>query len=280
MSTQSAYAVPKISLRRHFMVSALAALFVLTLRQNLRGRRPVVLSVLFLLPVILGGVLKFVPYPPTPDELEFVLIFNLIPYTLAPLTALLYAAGTIQDEVEEQTLTYLLLRPLPRWALYGTRLAAVWLTTSALTGFFSVLTLIAIHWDRPEMWSEWLPRRAALVAALMALAQVGYCAGFGVLGLPLRRSLIIGLGYIIAIEGMLSNFDAVVRRLTVTYYFRVLSLHWLLPSRDKEWSLDLTSVPSVNDCLWTLLGVSAALLLVGAVMMRQREFRMKTAEGS
>ena len=44
--------------------------------------------------------------------------FNLIPHALAPLAALFYAAGIIQDEVEEQTLTYLLLRPLPRWALY------------------------------------------------------------------------------------------------------------------------------------------------------------------
>ena len=46
------------------------------------------------------------------------LVFNLLPHGLAPLTALLYAAGVISDEVEEQTLTYLLMRSVPRWALY------------------------------------------------------------------------------------------------------------------------------------------------------------------
>ena len=45
-------------------------------------------------------------------------MLNFIPHALAPLAALLYSAGIIQDEVEDQTLTYLLLRPLPRWALY------------------------------------------------------------------------------------------------------------------------------------------------------------------
>ena len=51
-------------------------------------------------------------FPPAAENLQFALIFNLIPHALAPLAALLYATGIIQDEVEEQTLTYLLLRPL------------------------------------------------------------------------------------------------------------------------------------------------------------------------
>lgn len=289
-------AVSNIPIRRGFLASALAALFVLSLRQNLRGRRLLVLSLLFLLPAVLAGAIKFAPHPPPPEVLEFALIFNLIPHALAPLTALLYAAGAIQDEVEEQTLTYLLLRPLPRWALYVTRLAVAWLTTSVLTGLFTMLTLAVIYWNTPELWGDVLPRRAAVVAGLMALAQAGYCSLFGLFGLLTRRALIAGLAYIIAIEGMLSNFDAVVRRLTVVYYFRVLSLRWLAPSGSKEWStgertatrlppwseewsLDLATALSAKECLLTLLVVSALFVLLGAVLMRQREFRMKTAEG-
>lgn len=272
--------IPDVSIHRGFIASAVAALFVLTLRQNLRGRRLLVLSPLFLLPVVLAGVVKLVPYPPPPDALEFAFVFNLIPHALAPLTALLYAAGVIQDEVEEQTLTYLLLRPLPRWALYATRLAVAWLTTSVLTGLFTTLALAVIYWNTPELWGEVLPRRAATVAALMALAQAGYCSLFGVFGLLTRRATIAGLAYIIAFEGLLANFDAVVRRLTVMYYFRVLSLRWLMPAHSEEWSLDLTTAPSADRCLLTLLAVSTLFVLLGAAMMRRREFRMKTAEGS
>jgi ABC-2 type transport system permease protein len=264
------------------MASALAALFVLTLRQNLRGRRLLVLSLLFLLPVVLAGAIQFAPDAPPPNVLEFAFVLNLIPHALAPLTALLYAAGAIQDEVEEQTLTYLLLRPLPRWALFVTRLAAAWLTTSLLTGLFTTLALAVIYWNTPELWGDVLPRRAATVAALLALAQVGYCSLFGLIGLLTRRALLAGLAYIVAIEGMLSNFDAVIRRLTVTYYFRVLSLHWLAPLRSdlvKEWSLDLSTAPSADECMLTLLTVSLLFVLLGALLMRQIEFRMKTAEG-
>lgn len=279
MSAQTTSTIPNVPICHGFMASALAALFVLSLRQNLRGRRLLVLSLLFLLPVALAVVFKFVAYPPPPDALEFALIFNLIPHALAPLTALLYAAGSIQDEVEEQTLTYLLMRPLPRWALYLTRLVAAWLTTALLTSLFTMLTLAVIYWNTPELWGAVLPRRAAILVGMMALAQAGYCSLFGLIGLLTRRALITGLAYIIAIEGMLSNFDAVVRRLTVTYYFRVLSLRWLVPSDHQKWSLDLTTAPSADECLLTLLTVSAVFAFLGAVMMRQREFHMKTAEG-
>jgi ABC-2 type transport system permease protein len=285
-------------MRGGFVASALAALFTLTLRQNLRGRRLLVMSLLFLLPAVIAGAVKWAPHPPPPEMLEFLLIFNLIPYTLAPLTALLYAAGVIQDEVEEQTLTYLLLRPFPRWALYGTRLIAAWLTTSMLTGLFTTLALAIIYWDTPELWGDVLPRRAAIVVGVMTLAQVGYCSLFGAIGLLTRWSLFAGLAYIIAFEGLLSNFEAVVQRLTVMYYFRVLSLHWLAPPESKTsptgapgsarelppwsetWSIDLTTALSAERCLWILLGVSVLFVLIGAMRMRSQEFRMKTAEGS
>ena len=53
---------------------------------------------------------------------------------LAPLTALLYAAGVVRDEVEEQTLTYLLLRSVPRWAVYTVRLLATLLRDDRIGG--------------------------------------------------------------------------------------------------------------------------------------------------
>jgi ABC-2 type transport system permease protein len=258
--------------------AALAALVGLTLRQHLRGRRLLVLALLFALPAVLAGVVQFSRYPPPPGIIEFVLVFNFIPHALVTLAALLYAGGMIQDEVEEQTLTYLLLRPLPRWALYLTKLAVTWVVTAVLTGVFTSLTFAVIYWPAPEQWGQ-VPGRAARTAALLALAQVGYCSLFGALGLMTRRSLIAGLAYIIAFEGLLANIDLVVRRLTVMYYFRVLSVRWLEPAESKVWSLDLATAPSTAACVWTLLGASAAFALLGAVLMTRREFHMKTPEG-
>jgi ABC-2 type transport system permease protein len=264
----------------HSSLSALSALFVLTLRQLIRGRRLLVLSLLFLLPSGLVALVRLGSYPPGPGHLEFAFVFNLIPHTLATLTALLYAAGMIQDEVEEQTLTYLLLRPLPRWTLYVTKFVATWLVTSLLTCTFTILTLVFIWWNTPELWNEVLPGRALKIAALLALAQLGYCALFGAMSLLTRRAMIGGLVYIFAIEGLLANFPFVTRQLTVMYYFRVLSLRWLEPADSRPWSLKLDDVPSAGGCVMTLLVASALLVAVGAMQTMRQEFRMKTPEGS
>jgi ABC-2 type transport system permease protein len=269
-----------VPLRRGLDLTALAALFVLTLREQLRGRRLLLLSLLFLLPGVLAVVLRLAPFAPPPEKLEFALIFNLIPHVLATLTALLYAAGIIRDEVEGQTLTYLLLRPLPRWALYLTKLAATVLVTSALTGVFTVLTFAVIYWGTAEFWGGALPVRALQAALVMALAQAAYCSLFAVLGMVTRWALLGGLAYIIVFEGVLANFDFVGRRLTVMYYFRVLSLRWLDLPAAEGWSLDLATAASASACVLILLGASAVFALLGAALMMGREFRMKTPEGS
>ncbi|HMF12952.1 MAG TPA: ABC transporter permease subunit [Gemmataceae bacterium] len=265
------------------VASALAALFVLTLRQHVRGRRLIVLSLLFLLPTVLTVIVKLAAKSPPQgwhSHLEFVLVLNLIPSALATLTALLYAAGIVQDEVEEQTLTYLLLRPLPRWAIYVTKLLATVLVTSLLTAAFTLLAMVAIYWDALDQWHAALLQRAPRTVALLTLAQAGYCSFFGVVSLLIRRSLIVGIGYIIIFEGLLANLDTVIRRLTVMYYFRVLVLRWFDPADSKGWSIELDTAPSAGDCVLTLLGVSLVFTLIGAWMMMRKEFRMKTPEGS
>jgi len=263
-----------------FELTALAALFVLTLRQHLRGRRLLLLSLLFLLPSVLVVVIRLFPHPPPPEMLEFAFVFNLIPHALATLTALLYAGGIIQDEIEEQTLTYLLLRPLPRWALYLTKLAVTVAVTSALVGLFTTLTLVVTYWDTDLLWGDVLPQRALKIAALLALAQAAYCSLFGAISLFMRRSMIAGLAYIIVFEGFLASFPSVAQLLTVMYYFRVLAVRWLDPAGNARWALDLATAPSAGRCVLTLAAASGALALLGATIMMRREFRMKTPEGS
>jgi ABC-2 type transport system permease protein len=114
---------------------------------------------------------------------------------------------------------------------------------------------------------------------LLALAEVGYCSLFAAIGLFTRYALIAGLVYIVAFEGLLANFESVARRLTVMYYFRLLSVRWLELPGNLTWSLDLTLAPSARTCVLTLLGASAVLALLGAASMMRSEFRMKTPEG-
>ena len=260
---------------------ALSALLVLTLRQHFRGRRLLVLSLLFALPSVLAAVVTLgARFAPPAESLEFALLLNLIPHALAPLAALVYATGIIQDDVEEQTLTYLLLRPLPRVALYLIKLAATLLVTSLLTAVFTVVTLAVITLVAGEPATTELVERALKTAGLLALAEVGYCALFGLLGLLTRRSLVVGIVYIVLLEGLLASLDTVARRLTVMYYFRVLVLRWLDPASGKEWSIDLATAPEAWTCVLTLLGAGLLLAIAAAFYFARSEFRMKTPAGS
>lgn len=214
--------------------------------------------------------------------LEFTMVFNLVPHVLAPLTALVYASGMIQDEVEGQTLIYLLLHPQPRWALYLTRWLATLLTATLVTVVGTTAVYIAIYAGTPMLWDD-VPDRTWKTAAALALAQISYCGIFGGLGL-LRRSLVIGVLYIAIFEGLVANVDFVARGLTVAYYFRALVLRWLnLPDLlrlewEKAWQLDLATAPGVGDCVRTLLLVGLVLALLSARWFTSHEFRMKTSE--
>ena len=110
MSSAPAIEMPILRRNRGAELSACCALFWLTIRQHLHGKRLLVLILLYLLPCILAVVLRMIPRPAPAYMLEFGLALNMLPHALCPLTALLYAGGIIRDEVEEQTLTYLLLR--------------------------------------------------------------------------------------------------------------------------------------------------------------------------
>jgi ABC-2 type transport system permease protein len=262
-------------------LAAMAALFVLTLRQHVHGRRLLVLALLFALPGVLAAVVNLLSrFPPTVENLQFAFALNLIPHALSPLAALLYATGIIHDEVEEQTLTYLLLRPLPRWALYLIKMLATLLLISAVTALFTVATFVVIALTSSEpLTLNWI-RPALTTAAALALAQAGYCGLFGLLGLLMRRSLLIGVAYIFLFEGVLASLDTVARRLTIMYHFRVLILRWLTPADGKEWSIDLATAPDARTCVLTLLCVGLALAVAAAFFFAGREFRAKTPEGN
>jgi len=156
---------------------------------------------------------------------------------------------------------------------------ATFLVAVARAVFFTIATLIVIHWGEENLWKTVVLGRAPLIAALLALCLAAYVTIFGGLSLWVRRTLVIGAIYIVVFEGALANIDFVVRSATIMYYIRVLSVRWLdLPGAD--WSIDLATAPTVSTCLITLLSATGVIAILGAWSFSTREFRVKTPEGS
>lgn len=285
MSSAAPAADPTIRRSRVGELAAMIALFRLTIRQCTHGRRLLVLGLLYALPCALAILLRCLPKSPPPSHLEFALIFNLLPHGLAPLTALLYAAGAIQDEVEEQTLTYLLMRSIPRWAIFVVKILATFCVTTVLVSLCTIATYSSIYAGTPGFSTDILAGRLPLVLAITALAQFAYCAIFGLIGLMARRSLVVGLIYIVVIEGVFASMDFILRYATVVNYVRTLFMRWLtLPapiiSDMNEWNLKLETAPTAAQCVQRLVLTGVVGIILGAWWFARSEFRVKTPEGS
>jgi hypothetical protein len=111
---------------------------------------------------------------------------------------------------------------------------------------------------------------------------LAYCALFGVAGLWTTRSLLFGIIYIAAIEGMLASMDFVLRSLTVVYYVRSLLIRWadlpasVLAETRKEWNLTLDKLVTTEQAVWRLVGFAVIATLVAGWWFARREYRVKT----
>ena len=278
-------------------MSRLAAwwtLYVLTLRQHLHGKRWMALALLFLLPAGLAILIRLAEPTPPPRLLEFVLAWLLVPQALLPLVALLYASGIVQDEQEEQTITYLLTRPIAKWQLYIIKMAATWTTTVVLVIVLTGLTFAAVYAMRDVDFTaaawRWLKS-----AAILSLAAITYCSIFGAMSLLMKRTLIIGILYIAIVEGLLATFPLSLRWGTVVYHTRLVAYRTLdftvtWPRGDQHdvaataWILNIEDDPTLAEhpefstSILLLLGASVVCTALAAWICLQREFHVKTPE--
>ena len=273
---------------------ALWALFLLTVRQHVHGRRWMVMAALFLLPAGLAVLVRATATNVPGLVVEFLMAFLFLPQALLPLIALVYASGIIQDEQEEQTLTYLLMRPIPRWAIYLVKMAATLVTTVALTVVFTLVTYAAVYvgGDTP---AGTVVRRALTAAWIHGLAVAAYVGLFGLIGLYTKRAIVAGILYAAVVEGLLANLPFGLRLVTVIYYARLTayrSLDFVVTERGRTeevaataWQLDvrddpgLTAHPSLQTCVLVLGLASLGFALLGALYCARREFHVKTPEG-
>lgn len=260
-------------------LSALFTVVKITVARQNRGIRQLILAVLFAIPILLAVLIRRYQINYRAAPAEDALVFGLLFPVLVPLAALLLASGMVQDDIEEQTLTYLLIRPIRRWAIYLAKLTGTIVSSWARAAIFTVGTLVAIHWGDERLAGVILRERAVIALGLLALALSAYSAMFGWLSLLVRRALVVGAIYIVIVEGLFGSIPFMLREITVIYYIRVLAVRWLgLPGAD--WSIDPAEAVAASTCVIVLASIAAAFASLGALTFRAREFRVKTPEGN
>ncbi|MXW41961.1 MAG: hypothetical protein F4138_07480 [Acidimicrobiia bacterium] len=127
---------------------------------------------------------------------------------LVPFMALSLGSAALGDLVEDRTLVYVWLRPVPRYTIATAAVAAV----ISVVGSFAIAIMTAA-----AAITEVHDLILATVIAT-ALAVVAYSGLFVALGLRFERSLLIGLGYIAIWELLLSRLGDWFARLSVRSY--------------------------------------------------------------
>lgn len=153
------------------------------------------------------------------DPVDFLLArYDTIVSGLAtPLIALLLGTSAFSAETDDGTLLYLVTTTTPRWWIVSARL----LFASILTGLLASLSVIgagfiAVGWSDPE-------GVVSAFAVAVFYGGVTYAALFTMLALITRRSLVIGLIYVLFWEGALSETFQAIRFLSVRKWMTAIA---------------------------------------------------------
>ncbi|MEX2179757.1 MAG: ABC transporter permease subunit [Gemmatimonadaceae bacterium] len=201
------------------MIAALRTVAWLTWRQLFSGHRVWVAVAIAGLPLLLTVFYRFASEDLEGDRLNFLLILNsqIVLAALLPLAAVIFGTTTFGGEQEDGTLIYLLVRPVPRWAIVLVKYLVAMLATATVISAAMLLAWLSLR-------NAELPARfvASFIAGGVAGALL-YCAIFTYLGLATKRGLIIGLIYIIFFENVVTRQLEGVKSLSVREFATSIS---------------------------------------------------------
>ena len=170
-----------------------------TMRQLLGRRRTLLLVLLSTLPILVAALLR-VGGQGTIKGFTTNVFDTLSMTILLPLVAILFGSGAIGAEVDEGTIVYLLAKPIPRWVVIVAKALSALVVSILLTvGSTALAGLI----DLSSAGSDGVLAVEAQCLAML-VGSACYVALFLAVSLFTRRALIIGIGYMLVWEGVLS----------------------------------------------------------------------------
>jgi ABC-type transport system involved in multi-copper enzyme maturation permease subunit len=136
---------------------------------------------------------------------------------IVPAIGVFYGTSLIADEVEDRTITYLFVRPIPRGAIVlGKYLAYVLCVTSVVLPSAAVVFLVMVPFQ------DMAPQFGTFVRNLgvLALGLAAYGAVFLWAGVLFRRPLVGGLLFVFGWEQLAAVLPGYVGRLTIAHYLQ------------------------------------------------------------
>ncbi len=175
---------------------AFRAIVELTLRALVGRRRTLTIATLASLPVLLGILVRLGGGRPDAPEILDTLVIR----TVCPLVGLVIGTGAIASEIDDGTLIFQLIKPVPRWLVALAKTSVAAFVTAVLVIPPIILTGLLLG----GLGAASIATTAGFALAALA-GGTAYAVGFTALGLLTSRALVVGLGYTLIWEGVLAG---------------------------------------------------------------------------
>ncbi len=211
------------------------------------------------------------------EVLEFVLFTLIFLVALVSLLSLLlWATPNVHGELEGKTWSFIAMRPGGRIANFlGKYLLAV-LVSFTISFFALTLCVIisnqyAVLGTGFEPWQRW-----GTLTGIFAIACLVYGAILSMIGTWFtKRAMVVGAGFLVGVETILSLIPAVVSSFTMSYHLRRLGelwLGWFLPDEQAEYEMIFGPAGPVWFHLLCLGSAAVIALIAGCLIVVNRQY--------
>jgi hypothetical protein len=264
--------------------SAAMRVFDLSLGQMLWSRRTIFLGLVVGSPLALGVLFRVleamgitggvriegasVPGPTVFSGMIWLLYLRFI----VPVLGVFYGTALIADEVDDKTITYLFVRPIPRGAvLTGKYLAYLVTTVCVVLPSVVLLYLLVVPLGHGSLAASFPALLKDL--GLLGVGLAAYGALFAFIGAYFKYPLVTGLLFAFGWEQLALLLPGYLRRLTIAYYLQSLVPH-SMPQEGLGSALQalFREVPPVWVSLVWLAGYVVVFIALAAHTVERREY--------
>lgn len=252
-----------------------ARTFVIVLGAHARrvafSRRSLICGLLAGVPVFCAFALARLAKDANAAELVTHLGFLLQLQVVVPVLALVAGSAAIAEEVDDRTITFLFTRPVPRSAVFLGRWTAIAAFVAALLALSVLALRVAVAPARGADTDLEPGITQPLLHATLA-GGIVYSALFASLGVFFRHSMIVGLAYAFAIEGLLANLPGGNQGLTIQFYLRSLVSRAGSASWNDVEGFASSAFATSNEAWMKLALVLVLALALGSWRLRRKQF--------
>jgi len=222
--------------------------------QSLLGRRRILLMLLLVaLPVLVGLAIRLGGGRAD----AAVILDTLVIRTVLPLVALVIGSAALGSEIEDGTVVYLLVKPVPRWVVALAKIVVAVGLTLVLTVPPMLVTAVLIG---TATGGSLGPSLAFVLAAIAGGAA--YASVFTTLGALTTRALVVGLAYTLLWEGVLAGLLEGTRFLSIRQ--ATLGIAAALGGRDP----DVASLEPTVSLVVLVLAIASSFVLATLALQR------------